>query len=267
MAKTLKLISWNVNGIRAALNKGFRDFIERENPDIICLQETKAHQDQVVVDLPNYIEYWNSAEKKGYSGTAIFTKQPAIKIFNNLTKGDELLDLSDKYGDANKEGRVTVAEFEQFFMVSVYTPNSKPDLSRLKFREDVWDPTFLKYMKELEKQKPVVFCGDLNVAHTEIDLARPDTNHNSHGFTDQEREGFTKIVKAGFIDTYRSLNPGKLGAYTWWTQFGGARAKNVGWRIDYFCISESLKDNLKDAFILPEVMGSDHCPIGIVLTV
>lgn len=267
MSKTLKIISWNVNGIRAALNKGFRDFVEKENPDIICLQETKAHQDQVVVDLPNYIEYWNSAEKKGYSGTAIFTKEPAIKIFNNITQNDKLLKIEDKYGDANNEGRVLVAEFEKFFMVTVYTPNSKPDLSRLEFRDKTWDPTFLHYIKELEKQKPVIFCGDLNVAHEEIDLARPDSNHGEHGFTDEERKGFTNIVKAGFIDTFRHFHPDKVGAYTWWAPFGGARAKNTGWRIDYFCISNSLKDNLKDAFILQDVMGSDHCPIGIELSI
>lgn len=266
MAK-LKLISWNVNGIRASLNKGFRDYINQEDPDIICLQETKAHQDQVVVDLPNYIEYWNSAEKKGYSGTAIFTKQPAMKVMNNIIVDGELIALADKYGNANNEGRVTVAEFEKFFVVSVYTPNSKPDLSRLDFRYKTWDTTFLKYMKELEKQKPVIFCGDFNVAHEEIDLARPDTNHHNHGFTDQEREGFTNIIKAGFIDTYRSQNPDKTGAYTWWAVFGDARAKNVGWRIDYVCVSKELKDNVKDAFIRPEIKGSDHCPVGIIFEV
>jgi exodeoxyribonuclease-3 len=265
MAKTLKLISWNVNGIRAVLNKGFKDFLDKENPDIICLQETKAHQDQVEVDLPDYIEYWNSAEKKGYAGTAIFTKEPAISIRNNIVKDGELLDLSDKYGNANNEGRVTAAEFPEFYMVSVYTPNSKQDLTRLEFRHKTWDPIFLEYMKELEKEKPVIFCGDLNVAHEEIDLARPDSNHHSHGFTDEEREGFTKIVKAGFIDTYREFHPDETGAYTWWAPFGGARAKNIGWRIDYFCASKSLKDQIKRTFILPEVMGSDHCPIGLEL--
>lgn len=263
----MKLISWNVNGIRAALNKGFYDYLKQEDPDIICLQETKALREQVEIDLPGYTEYWNSAEKKGYSGTAIFTKQPAIEVTNNISQEGKLVELVDKYGDANREGRVIVAEFAEFFIVSVYTPNTKNDLSRLEFRHKVWDPTFLAYMKELEKQKPVIFCGDLNVAHTEIDLARPDSNHFSHGFTDEERAGFDKILEAGFIDTFRSQHPDLLNAYTWWSAFGGARAKNVGWRIDYFCISESLKSKLQDSFIQPEVMGSDHCPIGIILTV
>lgn len=265
MKEEIKIVSWNVNGIRAALKKGFVDYVKKENPDILCIQETKAQQGQAVVDLPEYTEYWNSAIRKGYSGTAIFTKTLPIKVINNIIKKGEPLAVEDKYGNANTEGRVIAAEFEKFYIVTVYTPNSKPDLSRLGFRDKQWDVEFLKYIKELEKEKPVIFCGDLNVAHEEIDLARPDTNHNSHGFTDEERAGFTKIMKAGFIDTFRSLNPDKTGQYTWWTQFGGARQKNVGWRIDYFCISESLKKNLKDAFIRPEVMGSDHCPVGIVL--
>ncbi|MEP7103297.1 MAG: exodeoxyribonuclease III [Candidatus Dojkabacteria bacterium] len=267
MSKTLKIISWNVNGIRAAIKKGFLDYVKQENPDIICLQEIKAMQGQAEVDLPEYTEYWNSAQKKGYSGTAIFSKEKAIKVTNNILIGDKVTPIQDSYGDANNEGRVTTAEFEKFFVISVYTPNSKPDLSRLPFRYDLWDPTFLTYIKELEKIKPVIFCGDLNVAHQEIDLARPDTNHNNHGFTDKEREGFTNIVEAGFIDTFRKFHSDEAGKYTWWTAFGGARAKNVGWRIDYFCVSESLKDNLRDAYIRPEIMGSDHCPIGIILEI
>ena len=261
----LKIISWNVNGIRAALKKGFVDYVKQENPDIICLQETKAMQGQAEIDLPDYIEYWNSAERKGYSGTAIFSKTPAIKVFNNITIDGKLIEIADKYGNANNEGRVTVAEFEKFFVISVYTPNSKGDLTRLDFRHKNWDPTFLKYIKELEKQKPVIFCGDLNVAHTEIDLARPKTNEFSHGFTKEERQGFDNIVKAGFIDTFRTLHPNELNAYSWWAPFGKAREQNIGWRIDYFCVSDSLKGNVKDAFIRPEVKGSDHCPVGIVL--
>lgn len=260
-----KIISWNVNGIRAALKKGFVDYVKKENPDVICLQETKAEQGQAEIDLSEYIEYWNSAQKKGYSGTAIFTKQPAIKVFNNITVDGELVELADDFGDANKEGRVTVAEFERFFVISVYTPNSKRELERLEFRHKTWDVQFLNYVKELEKQKPVIFCGDLNVAHTEIDLARPESNHFSHGFTDEERQGFTNIVEAGFVDTFRALHPDTTGAYSWWAPFGGAREKNTGWRIDYICISESLRDNLKQAFIQPEVLGSDHCPVGVVL--
>ncbi len=263
----LKLISWNVNGIRAAIKKGFVDYVNKEKPDIICLQETKAMQGQAEINLPDYTEYWNSAERKGYSGTAIFTRKPALKVINNIVEKDKTEDIEDKYGNANSEGRVIAAEFEKFYIVSVYTPNSKPDLSRLEFRHKEWDIKFLKYIKELEKSKPVIFCGDLNVAHQEIDLARPDTNHNNHGFTDQEREGFSNFLKSGLIDTFRTLHPNEKEQYTWWTQFGGARQKNVGWRIDYFVISESLKDNLKEAFIQPQVMGSDHCPIGIVIKV
>lgn len=263
MSKSLKIISWNVNGIRAALNKGFLDFLAEQDPDIICLQETKAMKEQVEIDLPNYTEYWNSAERKGYSGTAIFTKQPALTVSFGM-KSD--LPMTDKFGDASTEGRVITAEFNDFFVVTVYTPNSKEDLSRLEFREKIWDIAFLNHVKELEKQKPVIFCGDLNVAHTEIDLARPDDNHQSHGFTDQERQGFTNIVASGFVDTFRIFNQ-TSGNYTWWSNWGGARARNVGWRIDYFCVSEVLKSKVSEAFILPEVMGSDHCPIGIVIEI
>lgn len=263
MARKIKLISWNVNGIRAALKKGFQDYVKKENPDIICLQETKAMQGQAVIDLPEYTEYWHSAERKGYSGTAIFTKEVPLTVMNGM---NSTISFADKYGDAGKEGRVIAAEYEKFFIVTVYTPNSKGDLSRLPFRENIWDPEFLKFVKTLEKKKPVIFCGDLNVAHEEIDLARPDTNHNSHGFTDQERQGFTNIVKAGFVDTFRMFNK-EGGHYTWWNPLGGSRAKNVGWRIDYFVVSESLKKNVKEAFIQPEVMGSDHCPIGVVMEI
>jgi exodeoxyribonuclease-3 len=263
----IKIISWNVNGIRATLKKGFLDYIKVENPDIICLQETKAEQGQAEIDLPNYTEYWNSASRKGYSGTAIFTKQPALSVANNIQYQGESIVIADDYGDANLEGRVITAEFEKFFVISVYTPNSKGDLSRLGLREKLWDPTFLGYVKELETRKPVIFGGDLNVAHTEIDLANPDSNHNSHGFTDQERAGFTNIVEAGFVDTLRMFYPTEKGLYTWWSPFAGSRARNVGWRIDYICVSQALQQHVKEAFIRPEVLGSDHCPVGIVLDI
>lgn len=265
MAKSLKIISWNVNGIRSALKKGFIEYVKEENPDILCLQETKAQQGQAVVDLPEYEEYWNSAKRKGYSGTAIFTKYKPLKVIYDLDNDGDASLYADEYGDANSEGRVIAAEFEDFFLVTVYTPNSKPDLSRLDFRHKLWDIKFLEYMQKLEKTKPVIFCGDLNVAHTEIDLARPDTNHHSHGFTDEEREGFSNFLKAGFIDTFRHFYPDAKDQYSWWTPFGGARQKNVGWRIDYFLVSQALKPNLKEAFIRQEVMGSDHCPVGVIL--
>jgi exodeoxyribonuclease-3 len=255
----MKIISWNVNGIRAALKKGFIDYVKKENPDIICLQETKAQQGQAEVDLPEYKEYWNSAERKGYSGTAIFTKIKPISVKNGF---ETSVDFKDKYGDVTTEGRVLTAEFEKFFLVTVYTPNSKPDLTRLELRYKLWDVEFLRYLKHLEKKKPVIFCGDLNVAHEEIDLARPDTNHNNHGFTDQEREGFTNFVNAGFVDTFRMFNK-EGNQYSWWPAFQKARERNVGWRIDYFLVSESLKGHVKEAFIQQSVMGSDHCPVGI----
>jgi exodeoxyribonuclease-3 len=263
MTQKLKLISWNVNGIRAAVRKGFVDYIKQEDPDIICIQETKAWQGQAQIDLPEYIEYWNSAQRKGYSGTAIFTKIKPIAIINDLqTK----VSLADKYGDPNTEGRVITAEFEKFYVVTVYTPNSKRDLSRLELRHKKWDVEFLKSLKELEKTKPVIFCGDFNVAHTELDLARPDSNHFTHGFTDEEREGFSNFLSSGFVDTFRQFN--KDGEnYTWWSPMSGARQRNIGWRIDYICVSSTLKDNIKSAFIRSEVLGSDHCPVGIELKV
>ena len=267
---TLSIFSWNVNGIRAGLKKGtFQTFIQTHTPDILCLQETKATKDQVVIDLPDYTEYWHSAEKKGYSGTAIFSKTPAINVIYGLLptvrKSFHLTD--DQNRDGASEGRVISAEFDDFYVVSVYTPNTKDDLSRLSFREKQWDPAFLMHVKELEKQKPVIFCGDLNVAHEEIDLARPKENVGKHGFTNEERAGFDKIVAAGFIDTFRDKYPEKHDGYTWWSHFGNARARNVGWRIDYVCVSNVLQKKVEDAFILPEVMGSDHCPVGIVIQV
>lgn len=260
----MKLYSWNVNGIRAVINKGeFAKFIEKHQPDILCLQETKAQQGQAEIDLPAYTEYWNSATKPGYSGTAIFSKIPAISTASNIP--DDIAakyKLSDNYGHTNEEGRVLAAEFDDFWVVSVYTPNSKGKLERLGLRTEQWDKAFLEYMKRLEEKKPVIFCGDLNVAHKEIDLARPDANHMSHGFTDQERAGFDAIVDAGFVDTFRLFN--KNGEnYTWWTAWANARARNVGWRIDYVIASQSLQSRIKSASIHADQMGSDHCPVSI----
>ncbi len=276
--KTLTLISWNVNGIRAVMKKGFMDFVKTHDPDILCLQETKAERGQAEIDLPEYSEYWNSAVKKGYSGTAIFTKQKPLTVANGFTdliaKKYDL--ANDVYGDPMKEGRVITAEFETFFVVTVYTPNTKPDLSRLKFRHEQWDPAFLAHCKSLEKsakggsasggKKPVIFCGDLNVAHTDIDLANPKANEGEHGFTAEEREGFEQFLDSGFVDTFRLFHPNEKSQYTWWTHWANARARNVGWRIDYVMASKALRKKINDAFILPQVMGSDHCPVGITLS-
>ncbi len=250
----MKIISWNVNGIRAALKKGLLDFFKKSNPDIICLQEIKAAPDQVDIKLKSeFKQYWNPAEKKGYSGTAVFSKI----IPEEIRYG-----IGVKEGDS--EGRVTTLSFQDYFLVNVYTPNAKNDLSRLKFREKTWDPSFLKYLKKLEKKKPVVFCGDLNVAHQEIDLANPKSNRHNAGFTAEERKGFENIIKAGFIDTFREFETGP-NHYTWWSYRTNARDRNIGWRIDYFGISPHLKPRLKKAYIMPEVLGSDHCPVGIIL--
>ncbi len=261
----MKIFSWNVNGIRAVYKKGsLQSFIKNYEPDILCLQETKASKDQVGVDLEDYEEYWCSAERKGYSGTAIFTKESPLNVYYGLPNYiTEKFPLSDEYGDTNKEGRTIVLEFEGFFVVSVYTPNAKDDLSRLSARQ-AWDKAFLAYMNELKKSKPVIFGGDLNVAHTEIDLARPKENKGKKGFTDEERSGFNEIVKSGFVDTLRLFEKGS-GLYTWWSHFGGARERNVGWRIDYFLVSEDLVSIVKYARIHPEVMGSDHCPVSLEL--
>ncbi len=262
----MKLYSWNVNGIRAVINKGeFAKFIETHQPDVLCLQETKAQEGQAVIDLPEYTEYWNSAEKKGYSGTAIFTKVKPHQVINGFTDGiAEKHGLThDSYGDPQAEGRVISAEFDDFWVVTVYTPNSKRDLSRLALRKNQWDPAFLEHVKELEKTKPVLLCGDLNVAHTEIDLARPKDNVKSAGFTLDEREGFDNIVAAGLVDTFRAANPDTTEAYTWWTAWGGARARNVGWRIDYWCASKSIAGRVKNPAIHADQMGSDHCPVSI----
>lgn len=261
----MKLYSWNVNGIRAVWNKGlFQKFIEEHDPDILCLQETKAQPDQSPVDLPNYKEYWHSAEKKGYSGTAIFSKTEPLEIRNGFSeKVQKSFDFPDKFGDPTREGRVLSVRFRDFWVVTVYTPNSKDKLERLELRHKVWDPAFLMHVKELETTAPVLFCGDFNVAHTEIDLARPKENLGKHGFTQEEREGFDKMINAGFLDTFRMFYPDTTEAYTWWTAWGGARDRNVGWRIDYWMASNSIADKIQDASIHPDVMGSDHCPVSI----
>jgi exodeoxyribonuclease III len=263
----MKLSSWNVNGIRAVVKKGaLQSFIDQHDPDVLCLQETKAVQGQAEIDLPGYEEYWNSAVKKGYSGTAIFTKQKPISIHHGFTENiakDHGM-TNDRYGDPDREGRIISAEYDQFFLVNVYTPNSKADLSRLELRHKYWDPAFLDHVAQLERSKPVIFCGDLNVAHTEDDLARPKDNVGKHGFTDEEREGFQAFIDAGFIDTFRLFTKGS-GHYSWWTHWANARARNVGWRIDYFLASQQLTDNIAAASIHPDVMGSDHCPISIEL--
>lgn len=263
----LKIYSWNVNGIRAVINKGqFLPFVKEEQPDILCLQETKAKQGQAVIDLPGYTEYWNSAEKAGYSGTAIFSRPLPLTIVNGLPRAiiEKYLVSGDTYGDPNREGRIIAAEYDKFWLVTVYTPNAKDDLSRLNMRHQHWDPAFLAYCKELEKTKPVIFCGDLNVAHTELDLANPKPNRGKKGFTDEERAGFQAFLDAGFVDTLRIFKTGN-GSYTWWSHFANARARNVGWRIDYFLVSETLGDKVKQADIHPAIMGSDHCPVSITL--
>lgn len=264
----MKLYSWNVNGIRAVLTKGtFQTFIAEHQPDVLCLQETKAKEGQAEVNLPDYHEYWNSADKAGYSGTAIFSKEKPLQVIKGFT--DELAEkyglAGDSYGDPAKEGRVISAEFEDFWVVTVYTPNSKNDLSRLELRHKQWDPAFLEHVQELEKTKPVVFSGDLNVAHNEIDLANPKPNVGKHGFTHEEREGFDAFEAAGYVDTFRSAFPEKADAYTWWTHWANARARNVGWRIDYWLASKGIADKVVAAAIHPDVMGSDHCPVSIEL--
>lgn len=264
----MKLYSWNVNGIRAVINKGeLQKFIETHQPDVLCLQETKAKQGQAEIDLVGYEEYWNSAEKAGYSGTAIFSKTKPLSIINGFA--DEIAEkyglAGDSYGDPNKEGRIISAEYDDFWVVTVYTPNSKGDLSRLKLRHEQWDPAFLEHVKELEKSKPVLFCGDLNVAHTEDDLANPKPNVGKHGFTNEEREGFQKFLDAGYVDTFRLFTQGS-GHYSWWTHWANARARNVGWRIDYWLASKEIASRIASAHIHADQMGSDHCPVSIELS-
>ena len=256
----MKIFSWNVNGLRSVINKGaLQQFITEYRPDILCIQETKAKQGQAEIDLIEYEEIWNSAERPGYSGTAIFTKIKPISVNYSLPTGQI---FADEFGDPLSEGRIITAEFDKFFLVNVYTPNSKRALERLGLRERLWDPAVLDFIKELEKSKPVIMCGDFNAAHTEMDLARPETNHHNAGFTDEERSGVTNIIKSGFIDTFRALHPDER-RYTWWSHMANARARNIGWRIDYFFISDALKENLKSAEIYENVTGSDHCPISV----
>ena len=246
----MKLISWNVNGIRACLNKGFSEFFKEADADIFCLQETKCQPEQIELEFEGYTSYWNSAEKKGYSGTAIFTKKKPIKVTYGI--GIE---------EHDKEGRIITLEFENFYLVTNYTPNAKRELERLDYRM-VWEDEIRKYLLELNKKKPVIMCGDLNVAHEEIDLKNPKTNKGNAGFTNEEREKMTELLNAGFIDSYRYLYPEKI-EYSWWSYMGHAREKNVGWRIDYFIVSNDFRENIKDATIYTEILGSDHCPVGL----
>jgi len=261
----MKLYSWNVNGIRAVIKKGaFQAFLAKHEPDILCLQETKANSGQVEVDLPEYEEYWFSAKKKGYSGTAIFTKETPISVIEGLPlEIAKKYQLQDGYGDTTEEGRVITLEFEGFFLSTVYTPNAKDDLSRIPMRSS-WDPAYLEFLSRLKKQKPVIFCGDLNVAHTELDLARPKENKGKKGFTAEERAGFDAYLKEGFFDTFRLFEKSE-GHYTWWSHFAEARARNIGWRIDYFLASEELIPFIKSARIHEETLGSDHCPVSLEL--
>jgi exodeoxyribonuclease-3 len=265
----MKIYSWNVNGIRAVTRKNtFVPFIEKEQPDVLGLQETKAKQEQSEVDLPDYQEFWYSADKAGYSGTAVFSKVKPMQVINGLPEDiiKQFKVSGDIFGNPNLEGRIIAAEYDKFWFVTVYTPNAKDDLGRLELRHKHWDPAFLAYCKQLEQSKPVVFCGDLNVAHTPDDLANDKSNRGKKGFTDEEREGFQKFLDAGFVDTLRMFKQGK-GNYTWWSHFANSRTRNVGWRIDYILVSESLKEKVKSANIHADIMGSDHCPISIELDI
>lgn len=266
----LKLYSWNVNGLRANLNKGtFQTFLKEESPDIICLQETrlpKNHPD--FEELSGYHQYWGESDRPGYSGTAILSKEKALDVFSGFTKNVEEKyhsKLIDEYGDTTREGRLINAEFKDFWVVSVYTPNSKPDLSRLPLRFNAWDPAFKEHILELSKEKPVFAAGDLNVAHQEIDLARPKDNRGKHGFTDEERHGFSEFLQNGFTDSFRHLYPDKINIYSWWSHYAKARERNVGWRIDYWLITNSSTNKLADANIHPNITGSDHCPVSITI--
>ena len=251
----MKLISWNVNGIRACINKGFKDFFNEIDADIFCIQETKCQKDQIDLEFKGYTSYWNSAEKKGYSGTAIFTKQKPISVTYGI--GIE---------EHDKEGRVITLEFEKFYMINIYTPNSKRELERLEYRQ-IWEDEIRKYMLKLNENKPVIMCGDLNVAHNEIDLKNPKTNRHNAGFTDEERNKMTELLDAGFVDTFRILYPDKENAYSWWSYMGHAREKNVGWRIDYFIVSKSIENCIKEAKIHSEIFGSDHCPVELEINI
>ncbi len=262
----MKIFSWNVNGLRAVLSKGaLQSFVEQYQPDILCLQETKAKQGQAEVDFPEYEEIWNSAERPGYSGTAIFTKVKPLSIrYGFLPEQDTIAGWEDAFGDARTEGRALTAEFDDFYLIDVYVPNEKHSLERMGYREKVWDKALLDYMKQLEATKPVIVCGDFNVAHEEIDLARPKENEGNAGFTKSGRQGMTNFLSNGFVDSWRELHPGEQ-KYTWWSYRGGARMRNIGWRIDYFLVSEKLREQIRNAEICDEVKGSDHCPILLEL--
>jgi len=249
----MKLISWNVNGLRACLQKGFLEYFKEADADVFCLQETKLQSGQHDLELPGYHQYWNYAEKKGYSGTALFTKKEPVSVTYGIGVPEH-----------DQEGRVITAEFDQYYVIVVYVPNSQRELTRLAYRMQ-WEEAFLNYVKGLDAKKPVIYCGDLNVAHQEIDLKNPKTNHKNAGFTDEERNCFTKVLSNGFVDSFRYLYPEAKDAYSWWSYMGNARAKNVGWRIDYFVVSEKMKDQIKEAKIHPQVMGSDHCPVELDL--
>ncbi len=249
----MKFISWNVNGLRACVGKGFLDFFKEADADVFCLQETKLQEGQIDLDLPGYHQYWNYAEKKGYSGTAIFAKQEPLSVSYGIGMEEH-----------DHEGRVITLEYPDFYFITVYTPNSQNELARLDYRMK-WEEDFLSYLKKLEEHKPVIFCGDLNVAHQEIDLKNPKSNRKNAGFTDEERGKFTTLIQNGFVDTFRYFYPDQEGIYSWWSYRFSARAKNAGWRIDYFMVSEALKDRLQDAKIYTEVTGSDHCPVGLFM--
>lgn len=251
----MNIISWNVNGLRACINKGFWDFFKERNADIFCIQETKMQQGQAEITLPNYKQYWNSANKKGYSGTAIFTKLKPISVSYDINIDEH-----------SHEGRVITLEFKDFYLVNCYTPNSKRELARLDYRMK-WEDDFRKYLLMLDKKKPIVLCGDLNVAHNEIDLKNPASNHKNAGFSDEERSKMTQLLSSGFIDTFRYLYPNRKSAYTWWSYMFNARANNAGWRIDYFIVSDILKEKVKDSIIHNKIMGSDHCPVELILEV
>lgn len=248
-----KLISWNVNGLRACMQKGFIDFFKEADADVFCLQETKLQEGQITMDLPGYHQYWNYAEKKGYSGTAVFTKEEPLSVTYGI--GIE---------EHDHEGRVITLEFQNFYMITVYTPNSQEELKRLNYRMK-WEDDFLAYLKKLEENKPVIVCGDMNVAHKEIDLKNPKTNRKNAGFTDEERNKFSVLLDAGFTDTFRYFYPDKESIYSWWSYRFKAREKNAGWRIDYFLTSTSLNSSLKDAVIYTDILGSDHCPVGLII--
>ena len=249
----MKLISWNVNGLRACVKKGFLDYFKSEDADIFCLQETKLQEGQIDLDLEGYHQYWNYAEKKGYSGTAIFTKKEPLNVYYGINMEHH-----------DKEGRVITLEFEDFFMVTVYTPNSQSELARLEYRME-WEDDFRNYLLELSSKKGVVVCGDLNVAHKEIDLKNPKTNRKNAGFTDEERDKFSTLLSSGFIDTFRYFNPDLEGVYSWWSYRFNARKNNTGWRIDYFLVSNNLEDRIKEASIDTEILGSDHCPVKLIM--